>query len=951
MNAVHEHVTPAIKFFTGPLAGKTYQLTKGVINLGRALDNDIIIPDGAVSRYHAQIIRRGDEWYIKKNSPQAMLIINQRGTWEAPLMDSNTICLGYSMTSFCFQTNVTDNRQTIPMPQQVSAMLPDLFTPYSLSVADASQNNTASTVLTPPAIIQQSPVVAELVSSMQQPPVIAESVSSTLKPTRNLVNYGDTEMIPAFGSDLLSDNNKNGTATTEKDGRRDTQEPLPEIRPIPLTDSVTTIGRAPDNVVVLNHPQISGHHARIHQTSTGHCIIDHGSTNHVYVNAQRVTRWDLIPGDEIRIGPFKLTYTGTELLPQDESQSIRIDALGLYKESNKGVVLLNDISLSIPPRKFVAVVGGSGAGKTTLLDALYGLRPVQQGIVYYNGKNYYRHMVAFSTQLGYVPQDDIVHCDLTVERVLYYAARLRLPSDFTRKQIKERIDAVLEDVEIAERRKLLVSKLSGGQRKRVSIALELLASPSVFFLDEPTSGLDPGLDSKMMQLLRKLADKGRTIILVTHATNNIDVCDYICFLAPGGRLAYYGPPEEAKTYFGKQNFADIYSSLEPTRENPDVPAQAEARFRQSPEFMRYVLVPLNTRSLAPSVAREQTSMPKRPKHGNSWLQFRTLVTRYLELLKNDLPNLLILLLQAPIIGLILFFLASGNTFNETGILSCPHHVNLMTNSGPTSNDCQQEFQSLQELNNTPAGRAFKMRQFPGKSDLQILQDAIAPVSGSSSQKILLIIVLAAVMSGCTNGAREIVKEMPIYRRERTVNLGIIPYMLSKISVLGTLCLLQSLILVLLVNAKAPFTHSILLPPLLEIYISTALASLSGLMIGLTISAVVPNSDRALSFVPIVLVPQIIFSNVLFSLDNPPALQYIGGIFPARWAMAAMGSTVGLHGDKLRTDGFSYRGMLLSLYSQSEAIFHLLLCWALLVLIILVLSITIGVLLKKKDIRA
>jgi hypothetical protein len=275
----------------------------------------------------------------------------------------------------------------------------------------------------------------------------------------------------------------------------------------------------------------------------------------------------------------------------------------------------------------------------------------------------------------------------------------------------------------------------------------------------------------------------------------------------------------------------------------------------------------------------------------------------------------------------------------------------MTNSGPTSNDCQQEFQSLQELNNTPAGRAFKMRQFPGKSDLQILQDAIAPVSGSSSQKILLIIVLAAVMSGCTNGAREIVKEMPIYRRERTVNLGIIPYMLSKISVLGTLCLLQSLILVLLVNAKAPFTHSILLPPLLEIYISTALASLSGLMIGLTISAVVPNSDRALSFVPIVLVPQIIFSNVLFSLDNPPALQYIGGIFPARWAMAAMGSTVGLHGDKLRTDGFSYRGMLLSLYSQSEAIFHLLLCWALLVLIILVLSIPIGVLLKKKDIRA
>jgi ABC-type multidrug transport system ATPase subunit/pSer/pThr/pTyr-binding forkhead associated (FHA) protein len=934
MNAVHQHMAPTIKFLTGPLAGMTYQLTKEVIYLGREHDNDIIIPDGAVSRYHAQVIYREGQWCIKKYSLDTMLTINQRDVWEAPLKDGDTIALGHSLTSFLFQINGTNTIQT---SQQLSAMQPDLFTSHALFTEDMSQNDKNGTILIPSIDLNQQPVTGE-------------KASFTLTRTKNLVNYGDTKPIPALPNELFAGNNKNGTATTKNDSRRETQELIPEIHPIPLTDAVTTIGRAPDNVVVFNHPQISGHHVRIHQTSAGHRIVDHGSTNHVYVNAQRTTCWDLRPGDEIRIGPFKLTYTGTELLPQDESQSIRIDALGLYKESNKGVVLLNDISLSIAPRKFVALVGGSGTGKSTLLDALNGLRPAQQGTVFYNGKDYYRHMAAFSTLLGYVPQDDIIHRDLTVEHVLFYAARLRLPSDFTRKQINERIDAVLEDVEMVDRRELLVSKLSGGQRKRVSIALELLASPSIFFLDEPTSGLDPGLDSKMMLLLRKLADKGRTIILVTHATNNIDVCDYVCFLAPGGRLAYYGPPEEAKTYFGKKNFAEIYSSLEPTREHPNIPEQAEARFKQSPEFMRYVLTPLRTSSMAPSDVHEQTSMPKRPGHGNSWLQFRILVTRYLELLKNDLPNLLILLSQAPIIGLILFLLASNNTFYQTGILSCPHHVTIITNSGPVSNDCQQELQALNALN-TPVGKAFKMRQFPGKSDLQIVQDSISPGSGVSSQEILLIIVLAAVMSGCTNGAREIVKEMPIYRRERTVNLGIIPYMLSKISVLGLLCLLQSLILVLLVSAKTPFTHSILLPPFLEIYISTALASLSGLMIGLTISAVVPNSDRALSFVPIVLVPQIIFSNVLFSLDKPPILQFLGGIFPARWAMAATGSTVGLHGDKLRTDGFSYRGTLLSLYSQSEAVFHLLLCWALLVLIIVVLGVTIGVLLKKKDIRA
>src|SRR6516162_9067535 len=169
---------------------------------------------------------------------------------------------------------------------------------------------------------------------------------------------------------------------------------------------------------------------------------------------------------------------------------------------------------------------------------------------------------------------------------------MRLPEDFTEVQIQERINDVLEDVDMTHRRKLLVSKLSGGQRKRVSIALELLANPSVFFLDEPTSGLDPGLDRKMMFLLRRLADKGHTIVLVTHATNNINACDYICFLAQGGRLAYFGPPNDAKAYFGKTDFAEIYSTLEPTEVNPNIPDEAENRFKASPDYQKYIVGPL-----------------------------------------------------------------------------------------------------------------------------------------------------------------------------------------------------------------------------------------------------------------------------------------------------------------------------------------------------------------------
>lgn len=760
------------------------------------------------------------------------------------------------------------------------------------------------------------------------------------EPFRKTLTRGDVFRI--------SDEHGTLVTLTYNDGTGATQEQVPEIRPIALGAPVITLGRAPDNTVVLNHPQVSAHHARLEQVAGGYRILDSGSTNHVYVNGQRATQQVLLPGDEVHIGPFKLTYTGTQLTQQDESEGVRIDAVHLRKQGNKGIVLLSDISLVVPPRKFVALVGGSGAGKSTLMDALNGLRPAQQGVVFYNGKDYYRHLAAFSTQLGYVPQDDIIHRDLTVEHALYYAARLRLPGDFTEKQIRERIDAVLEDVEMKGRRNLLVSKLSGGQRKRVSIALELLANPSVFFLDEPTSGLDPGLDRKMMLLLRKLADKGHTIVLVTHATNNINACDYVCFLTQGGRLAYYGPPDDAKTYFGKTDFAEIYSALEPTEENPDIPAQAEARFKQSPEYQRYVNGPLSQGPASRVNAQTHTEALKLPSRGNPGRQFRILVARYLELIKNDRVNLAILLLQAPIIGLILFFLANAGTFATTSIATCPHRADIVNNAGPVLLSCQNELQQLNALS-TPEGQAFKAQRFPGKSDEQIVKDSIVIGSGGNAQKMLFIMAFAAVMFGCLNGAREIVKEIPIYRRERTVNLGIAPYMFSKIVVLGVLCLLQSLVLELFVAVKTPFVYSIILPPFLEIYITMALTSLAGLLIGLTISAIVPNSDRSMSIVPIVLIPQVIFSGVLFSLDKPQFLQVLGAFFPARWAMAAMGSTVGLHSDKLGADAFSYWGTLVD-YSQTDAVLHLLLCWAVLAVTIIGLIFATAYLLKKKDVR-
>lgn len=742
----------------------------------------------------------------------------------------------------------------------------------------------------------------------------------------------------------ISDEHGTYVTLTYHDGSS-LQEALPEMRPIALGKATISIGRVEGNDVVLNHPQVSAHHARLEQIQGGYRIIDSNSTNHVYVNAQRVTNQVLSPGDEIRIGPFKLTYTGTQLTQYDESNSIRIDALHLKREGNKHVVLIDDISLVIPPRKFVAIVGGSGAGKSTLMNALNGLQPADQGKILYNGQDYYTHLAAFSTQLGYVPQDDIIHRDLTVERALYFAAKLRLPDDFTEVQIKQRIEEVLGDVEMKNRRKSLVSKLSGGQRKRVSIALELLANPSVFFLDEPTSGLDPGLDRKMMLLLRKLADKGHTIVLVTHATNNINNCDYICFLCQGGRLAYYGPPDGAKAYFGKADFAEIYSALEPTDENKNIPAEAEARFKQSSDYQRYVVEPLNQGPAGKAQYEEPTVAAKPVKRGNPWKQFRILSMRYITLLLNDPVNLAILILQAPIIAIFLFILTANASFAPTSIANCPTAA---------QGNCQNIVNQLQ----TPQGQLFAQQH--NETVNQALAHAIKPGSGFDAQKTLLFMAFAVVLLGCINGVREIVKEEAIYRRERAVNLGIAPYMFSKIVVQGVLILIQCAIIELIVNFKSPFEHSTFLPPLLEIYITLALTALAGLMLGLTLSAIAPNTDRAMSFVPLILVPQILFSGAIFTLDNP-LFQFISWFFAVHWGMAGMGSSAGLLSSALLSEGspphsgdtFIYVGTLFTTVNGNPlpgAVFHLLLVWFVLGAMIVGLGFATAHFLRKKDVR-
>lgn len=322
------------------------------------------------------------------------------------------------------------------------------------------------------------------------------------------------------------------------------------------------LGRAIDNDVVIDSLLASPHHARVIKQGDERVIIDLSSARGTFVNGSRVSQATLREGDIVSIGGQSFLIGaagGFERVALVDG--VPLEARGLAVLAG-GQTLLNGVSFSVPPRSLVAVVGPSGSGKSTLLNSLTGVRPADRGQVLIDGQDFYRHFDDWRFRVGYVPQQDLVPPQLTVKQALTYAAKLRFPSDTTAAERRARVEQVLADLKLSERRELRIDHLSGGQRKRVSVALELLTRPPVLFLDEPTSGLDPGLDQQLMMLLRELAHDGRTVLVVTHAMENLDLCDRVLVLAAGGYLAYYGPPQKAAAYFGAKDWPGVFLALE-----------------------------------------------------------------------------------------------------------------------------------------------------------------------------------------------------------------------------------------------------------------------------------------------------------------------------------------------------------------------------------------------------
>ncbi len=324
-----------------------------------------------------------------------------------------------------------------------------------------------------------------------------------------------------------------------------------------------TIGRATDNDIVIQDVLASRHHAFLTQTPLGTEIRDAHSVNGTFVNGVRVGSAVLTEGDVVTIGNVDLVFTHDALVRRTEAATRTggLEVNSVCFTVDRGKQLLDHISLTARPGTLTAIIGGSGAGKTTLSRLIAGYTTPSSGSVTFEGHNIHTEYASMRSRIGMVPQDDVVHRQLTVNQALGYAAELRLPPDTSKADREQVVAQVLEELELTKHADTRVDKLSGGQRKRASVALELLTGPSLLILDEPTTGLDPALDRQVMMMLRQLADAGRVVLIVTHSVSYLDVCDQLLLVAPGGKTAFLGPPSQIGAAMGTTNWADIFANV------------------------------------------------------------------------------------------------------------------------------------------------------------------------------------------------------------------------------------------------------------------------------------------------------------------------------------------------------------------------------------------------------
>jgi ABC-type multidrug transport system ATPase subunit/pSer/pThr/pTyr-binding forkhead associated (FHA) protein len=627
------------------------------------------------------------------------------------------------------------------------------------------------------------------------------------------------------------------------------------------------LGRSDRSNPKLDHPTVSWEHAKITSSGDGRFFItDLNSTNGTYIDGARIKgKVEIRAGQDIRVGAYAFTINAQgQIEKRSDAKDITVEVRDLTVvvpgPGGASKTLIENVSLVIEPGELVALMGPSGAGKTTLLDAMNGMRPPAAGHVLYAGRSLYQYFDYFRNRIGYVPQDDIMHTQLTVYEALYYTARLRLPAGTSREYIEKRIEEALRAVNLFEtatpanpvpiQHRLIgypgKKGVSGGQRKRVNVAMELLSDPTVLFLDEPTSGLSSTDARNVIKSLRDLANKGKTIVVTIHQPG-YDVYEKFHCLAmmsnhkdpalsdeqrartalPAGRLVYYGSAEGAFPFFeadkgqGTMRLPDDFfdgmhgRSLDYWKQKYDGdPASPKHRY----VTQRQGQVPASQRG---------AKIERVVKH--RFGQLMTLAERLTLIKRKDAFQLWMMLLTPLVLG---------------GLITALHP----------------------EQNNT---------------DFALWSRFVSRVGSAH-----FLMVVAAIWFGCNNAVREIVGERAVLKRERMVNLSLLSYLGSKLAVLSIICLLQCILLLTIVTFGAGLHANFGLT-----LASLFLTSLAGIGLGLCVSAIAPTNETAVVSLPMILLPMIILGGGILPLHglrgNVPALGYVADtLVPTRWAFEA-----------------------------------------------------------------
>lgn len=605
-----------------------------------------------------------------------------------------------------------------------------------------------------------------------------------------------------------------------------------------LLQPTISIGRMPDNDVMLDDLLVSRHHAQLRQVGGVWTLFDLGSGNGTFVNGVRVRQQPISERDVIGVGRALLQLDGNRLVTYVDNGDNTFEADGLTVTTAKGKVLLQSVGFALPGRSLLAVIGPSGAGKSTLLNAITATRPATQGQVRYAGRDLYQDFDELRHRIALVPQDDVLHTQLTVRQALGYAARLRFPADTAAADRTRRIEEVLAELGLTEQANQRIDSLSGGQRKRTSVALELLTKPSLLFLDEPTSGLDPGLDRSVMRTLRELADDGRTVVVVTHNVANLELCDNLLLLAPGGHLAYFGPPSEALQYFGQADFADVFLLLS------SAPGEEWGRrFAASPGYARLRAAAAN-RPPVPPHAPSGMSRPARQQ--SPFTQFGVLCRRYAAVIAADKQYALFLLALPLVLSLL-----SRAVPGESGLSATAAAMN---------------------------------------GDPQTRQLLLVLVMGATLMGTAASIRELVKERAIYRRERAIGLSIPAYFASKLVLLGVVTALQATVfTVLGLL-------------GHNDIDDPLLVDPgTVEILVAVLAVTFASMLTGLLISAAIDNADRGMPLMVVLIMVQLVLCGGLFSVYGRPVLEQIAWLVPARWGYSMAAASAGLRVDPSPTN--------------------------------------------------